>query len=77
MFKTMGFRPSRIHLKSTKTVPEGVRNSFASAYEAFQAVWKDFQDLPKSAMFKTMGYNPGLLLKNGQFPTLANSLEID
>ena len=40
-------------------------------------VWSDFQDLPKSTIFKTMGYSPGFLLKNGQISTLANSPEID
>ena len=35
------------------------------------------QDLPKSTMFKTMGYSPGFLAKNGEFSTLANSPEID
>ena len=45
--------------------------------EAFQRVWSDFQDLPKSAMFKSMGYSPGFLLKIGQFSTLANSPQID
>ena len=35
------------------------------------------QNLPKSAMFKTLGYCPGFLLKNGHCPTLANSPEID
>ena len=28
------------------------------------------QDLPKSAMFKTMGYSPSFLAKNGEFSTL-------
>ena len=28
-------------------------------------------------MFKTMGYSPGLLLKNGEFVTLAKSPQID
>ena len=37
----------------------------------------DFQDLPKSAMFKSMGYSPGFLVKIGQFSTLANSSQID
>ena len=46
-------------------------------YEAFQRVWSDLQDLPKSAMFKIMGYSPGFLAKNGEFSTLANSSEID
>ena len=36
-------------------------------------VWDDFWHLPKSALFKTMGYSPGFLLKIGRFRTLANS----
>ena len=32
--------------------------------QAFQRVWSDFQDLPKSAMFKTMGYSPGFFAQN-------------
>ena len=42
----------------------------------FQRVWSDFDDLPKSALFKTMGYSPGFLLKNGRFSTRPNSPEI-
>ena len=34
--------------------------------DAFQIVWSEFQDLPKSATFKTMGYSPGLLLQIGK-----------
>ena len=75
--KTAKFRPLRIHPKSTQTVAQGVRNHFRRVQVAFQRVWSDFQDLPKSAMFKTMGYSPGFLLKNGQISTLANSSEID
>ena len=33
--KWADFRPSRIHPKSTKTVPERVRNPFSSAQESF------------------------------------------
>ena len=84
MFKTMGysqgfcsksanFRPLRINPKSTKTVAQAVTNYFRTVLQALQRVWSDFQDLPKSAMFKTMGYSPGLLLKIGQFSTLTNS----
>ena len=62
--KSADFRPSRIHPKSTKTVPERVRNPFSSAQESFQEVWNDFQDFPKSAMFKTMGYSPGFFPQN-------------
>ena len=45
-------------------------------WETFYEVWDGFQDWPKSAMFKTMGYSLGLLLKIGLFPTLENSIEI-
>ena len=75
--KTAKFRPSRIHPRSTQKVAQSVRNHFRRVQEAFQRVWSDFQDLPKSAMFKTMGYSPGFWLKNGQISTLSNSPEID
>ena len=75
--KPAKFRPSRILRKSTQTVAQSVRNNFRRVLEAFQRVWSDFQDLPKSAIFKTMGYSPGFLLKNGQISTLSNSPEID
>ena len=75
--KPAKFRPSRILPKSTQTVAQGVRNHFRRIQEVFQRVWSDFQDLPKSAIFKTMGYSPGFLLKNGQTSTLSNSPEID
>ena len=75
--KTANFRPLRIHPKSTQTMAQIVRNDFRRVQEAFQGVCCDFQDLPKSAMLKTMGYSPGFLLKNGQFSTLANSPEIN
>ena len=87
MFKTMGYSPGllleiglflplRIHPKSTQTVAEAVTNYFRMVLEAFQRVWSDFQDLPKSAMFKTMGYSPGLLLEIGRFSTRTNSASI-
>ena len=75
--KPANFRPLRIHPKSTQRVAKEVRNHFRRVQEAFQSIWSDFQNLPKSAMFKTMGYSPGFLLKTGQFSTLANSPEID
>ena len=71
--KSANFRPFRIHPKSTQTVAEAVTNHFRMVLEAFQRVWSDFQDLPKSAMFKTMGYSPGLLLEIGRFSTRTNS----
>ena len=75
--KSAKFRPLRILPKLTQTVAQGVRNHFRRVLEAFQRVWSDFQDLPKSAMFKTMGYSPGFLLKIGEISTLANSSEIE
>ena len=63
----------RILTDSLQTSPKTVRNPFASMQATFQKVWDDFQNLPKSALFKTMGYSPGFLLKIGQFRTLANS----
>ena len=61
--KSANFRPWRIHPKSTHTVTEAARNYFTLVLEAFQRVWRDFQDMRKSAMFKTMRYRPGFLLK--------------
>ena len=75
--KSAKFRLFRIHPKSTQRVAKAVKNPFTRALEPFQRVWSDFQDLPKSAMFKTMGYNPGFLLKIGQFSTIANSSQMD
>ena len=63
--------------KSTQTVPQRLKINFIRVLEPFQRVWSDLQDLRKSTMFKTMGYSPGFLLKNGQISTLANSPEID
>ena len=56
---------------------QGVINQFGKVLEPFQSVWSDLKNLSKSAMFKTMGYSPGFLLKIGQFSTIANSPEID
>ena len=75
--KTADLRPDRIYPKSTQTVAEVVRNPFRRVQEAFQRVWSDFDELPKSALFKTMGYSPGFLLKNCRFSTFAHSLQID
>ena len=48
---------------------------FQASWRRFQGVWADFQHLPKSAMFKTMGYSPGFLVKIGRFRLIPNSLE--
>ena len=71
--KSAKFRHLRINPKSTQTVLQAVTNHFRTVLEAFQRVSNDFQELKKSAMFKTMGYSPDLLLKIGQFSTLGNS----
>ena len=71
--KSANFKHVRIPPKSTQTVAEAVANHFRTVLKAVQRVWSDFLDLSKSAMFKTMGYSPGLLLKIGQFSTRANS----
>ena len=71
--KSAKFRLFRIHPISTQRVTKAVKNPFTRALEPFQRVWSDFQDLPKSAMFKTMGYSPRFLLKIGQISTLPNS----
>ena len=75
--KTANYRPLRIVPQSTQTVAQGVRNHFRRVQEAFPKVWRDFEDLPKSVIFKTMGYSPGFLLKNGQLSTLANCPAIE
>ena len=69
--KSANFRPLRIYAKSTESVAQAVRNHFRTVLEAFPTVWSDYHYLPKSAMFKTMAYSPGILLKNVQFSTLA------
>ena len=74
---TTNFRPLRIHPKSAQTVAEAATNLFRTVLEAFSRAWSDVQNLPKSAMFKTMGYSGGFLLKIRQFSTLANSCQID
>ena len=74
--KSVNFRPLPIQTTSTQTVAQAVANHFRKVLQAFQTVWSDFQDFPKSAMFKAIGYSPGLLLKIAQFSTLTNSPQI-
>ena len=74
--KSVDFGPFQIHPKSSPTITKVVGNLFASTQQTFQEVWNDFRHLPKSAMFKTMGYSPGFLLKIGRFRTLSNSPQI-
>ena len=62
---------------STEILAQRVTSPFSSIWEAFQGAGSDFQDLAISAMFKSMGYCPGFLLKNDPFRILTNSLEVD
>ena len=69
IFKTMGFRPGflleigrfrtllGIHPKSLRTIPQTVRNAFASTVATFERVWDDFWHLPKSVILKTIARN--------------------
>ena len=74
--KSVDFRPFGILSKSLRISSKTVRNPFASTQETFREVSNDFSHLPKSALFKTMGYSPGFLVKIGRFQTLGNSFEI-
>ena len=73
---SLDFGPYEIHPKSSPTMPIVVGNPLASTKEAFHGVWNDSRHLPKSAIFKTLGYSPGFLLKFGRFRTLRNSPQI-
>ena len=73
---SVDFGPYEIHPKSSPTMPIVVGNPLASTKEAFHGVWNDSRHLPKSAIFKTVGYSPGVLLKLGRFRTLRNSPQI-
>ena len=71
--KSVDFGHLRILTESLPTCSKIVGNQLSSMQATFQRVWDDFSHLPKSAIFKTMGYSPGFLLKIGRFRTLANS----
>ena len=71
--KSVDFEPFGIHPKSSPRFSKVVANTFASIQEEIQGVWNESQHLPKSAIFKTMGYSPGFLVKIGRFRTLWNS----
>ena len=69
--KSVDFGPLRILTESLRTSPKTVRNAFASMQATFQRVWDEFSKLPKSAIFKTMGYS-FTKVKIGRFWTLPN-----
>ena len=72
-FSTLANSPE-IDTKQSRKELEIILEGFRRRLREFGAIC---QDLPKSTMFKTMGYSPGFLAKNGEFSTLANSPEID
>ena len=65
--KSANFRHFRIHPKSTQTVAQAVTNHFRTVLAAFQRVWSDFQDLPKSAMFKPWAIAQAFCSKSANF----------
>ena len=73
-------RPISAHSKLSRKHHEQSRTQLEIHLQAylrrFQGVWADFQHLPKSAIFKTMCYSPGFLVKIGRFRLIPNSPEI-
>ena len=72
-------RPISAHCKYSRKLHQQSRTQLEihlqASWRRFQRVWVDFQHLPKSAMFKTMGYSLGFLVKIGRFRLIANSLQ--
>ena len=72
-------RPIAAHSKFSRKLHEQVFTQleihFQACWRRFYRVWGDFQHLPKSPMFKTMGYSSGFLVKIGRFRLIANSPE--
>ena len=88
MFKSMGYSPGfLLEIGQFSTPANSPQIDITSPARSQKLFWKgfggvseslgDFQDLPKSAKFKIMGYSPGFLVKIGQFSTPANSSQID
>ena len=87
MFKTMGYSPGLLlkigRFPTPKTSIELLTNNLLNSYDCIyhlvgDVLWslRRFPGRTKSAMVKTMGYSPGLLIKIGRFGTLENALEI-
>ena len=68
--------PISSHCKFSRKLHEQVfthlRIHLQASRRPFKGVLADFQHLPKSAMFKTMGYSPGFLVKICRFRLIAN-----
>ena len=69
-------RPISAQFKCSRKLHEQSRTQLEIHLQAylrrFQGVCADFQHLPKSAMFKTMGYSPGFLVEIGRFRSNSN-----
>ena len=87
IFKTMGDSPGFVlkigrfrAIRNSKQIfmnePESCWKSISKHIGGFQGVWNDSRHLTKSAIFKTMGYSPGFLLKIGRYRAIRNSQEI-
>ena len=74
--KSVDFGPLGIYPKFLPTSSKTVRNQFPSILVTFERVWDDLWHLPKSVLFKTMGYSPGFLVKIGRFQAHGNLPEI-
>ena len=68
--KSANFRPLRIHPKSTQTSAQALTNHFRTVLQAFQRVWSDFLDLPKSAIFKPWAIAQAFCSKSANFRPL-------
>ena len=72
-FLTLGEITPNRYRKSRKEL-EIYLQAFWRRFREFGAISRTCQNPP---LFKTMGYSPGFLLKNGEFVTLAKSPQID
>ena len=88
IFKSMGYSPGFLlkngQFRTFENSPQIDTNSLDSKYNRIcehrrgvSESLERFHALTHSAIFKSMGYSPGFLLKNGQFRTFENSPQID
>ena len=74
--KSVDLGTLQILAKSSRTTPCDVGNPVPNIWAKFLGSLGRVQELPKFAMFKTMGYSPGFLLKIGRFRPIENSCQI-
>ena len=70
------FRTLGISYEISSNKPQNSWKSICNHVGDVSESLDDFSNLQKSALFKTMGYSPGFLVKIGRFQTLGNSYEI-